>query len=804
MVKLRINDREIEVPEGTSVLDAVFHAGYDIPYFCSERHLSPIGACRMCLVKVGTPRKGPDGEWIKDEDGRPKIFWFPKLMAACTTRVSEGMVVDTLADEVKKAQAGMVEFTLENHPLDCPTCDKGGACELQDRAYEYGLFEKYYTEAQNGLKKVLYSRFEFTKRHADKHHKLSEFIILDRERCIHCKRCVRYFEEIPGEEVLDFIERGNHTFIGSEEWPLPTGFSGNITDLCPVGALLDLTARFRARNWEFEKTPTFDLTDAAMSAIWVDSRSGRIERIRAREHPETNEIWISDAARFGHGWTKEGRLERPLLRKDGELVEVSFEEAADFLRSRLGGTKPEAFGLYLAADGTMEEGYAFAEAARQLKTEHYGFENATRHPASALPAASFADLLASDFALVVGDPAEEMPVLYLRLQEFLKGVTPAPRYFHGTPIADLRLEERMPRRPERLAAFAAYPTRLFAFAGVKGVYAPGAAGALLAALQAAMDGRSLPEVPGVPEAAVREAAERFLGAKTRTLIVGAEVLDDPEAAERVAAIARAKGAHVLAMPPAANARGLELAGLFPEKGAGFGEAGAQAVFYYGATPPAEALQGASLKVFALPALDGLARAEADLVLPAKTYYEKRGLVLNAEGRLFELRPAPTAPVGAMDGVEALAFLLAAWGKRVPARSVPEARTRLHERLKVPLSVPEEGVLFRPRVRLSARRGAVSGGDLYLRPSMWRARMLKDERVRRALGETPLFVHPETAREQGLAEGMRLEVATPYGRVPAVVTLDEAIAPGVLQLPAYGRGTGRRVPYKVFVPSGGAA
>ncbi len=804
MVRLRINDREIEVPEGTSVLDAVFHAGYDVPYFCSERYLSPVGACRMCLVKVGTPRKGPDGEWIKDEDGRPKIFWFPKLMAACTTRVSEGMVVDTLADEVKKAQAGMVEFTLENHPLDCPVCDKGGACELQDRAYEYGLFEKYYTETQNGLKSVLYTRYAFTRRHADKHHKLSEFIVLDRERCIHCKRCVRYFEEIPGEEVLDFIERGVHTFIGSEEWPLPTGFSGNITDICPVGALLDLTARFRARNWEFERTPTFDLTDAAMSAIWVDSRSGKIERIRAREHPELNEIWISDAARFGHGWTKEGRLSRPLLRKDGKLVEASFEEAAAFLAERLAAVKPEAVGLYLAADGTMEEGYAFAEAARVLGTPHYGFENATRFPVSTLPAASFIDLLASEFALVVGDPAEEMPVLYLRLQEFLKGITPAPRYFHGTPIADLRLEEYMPRRPERLATFAAYPTRLFAFAGVSGVYAPGSVAALFQALLAAMNGKRLPEVPGVPEEAVREAAGRFLEAEARTIVVGADVLEDPEAAELAGEIARAKGAHVIAMPPAANARGLELAGLYPEKGAGFGEAGAKAVVYAGATPPAEALKGASLKVFALPQLDALAQAEADLVLPTKTYYEKRGLVLNAEGRLLELRPAPTAPPEAMDGIEALAFVLEALGRRVPARSVLEARTRLHERLKVPLELPEEGTLFRPRVRLPARRSGEAGGTLYLRPTMWRARMLRDERVRRALGETPLFVHPETARAEGLSEGMRVEVVTPYGQAPAVVALDGRIAPGFFQLPGYGRGTGRRVGFRILVPSGGAA
>ena len=803
MPKLRINDREIEVPEGTSVLDAIFHAGYDVPYFCSERHLSPIGACRMCLVKVGAPRKGKDGDWIRDEAGNPQIFWFPKLMAACTTRATEGMVVDTLADEVRKAQAGMVEFHLENHPLDCPTCDKGGACELQDRSYEYGLFEKYYTQTQNGLKTVLYSRFEFTKRHADKHHKLSEFVVLDRERCIHCKRCVRYFEEVPGEEVLDFIERGNHTFIGSEEVPLPAGFSGNITDICPVGALLDLTARFRARNWEFEKTPTVDMNDAFGAAIWVDSRSGRIERIRAREHPETNQIWISDAARFGHGWASRDRLTEPLLRKDGELVPVSLAEAEAFLAERLSGAKGEEVGLLLAADATLEEGYAFAEAARALKTPHFGFENATRYPVANLPAARYEELLEAEFALVIGDPAEEMPNLYLRLQEFLKGVTPAPRYYHGTPIADLRLEEHMPRRRERLAVFAPYPTRLHRFAGVAGVYPPGSVGALVGALFAILNGKRPEPVPGVPEAELRRVAERFLAAKTRAVVVGAEVLEAPAAAQAVADLARAKGALVFAMPPAAGARGLEAVGLWNPKGRGWEEPGAGLLLAFGATPPERVLAAARLRVLALSHLDPRARAQADLVLPAKTFYEKRGYTVNAEGRVLELRPAPTAPLGAMDGIEALAFWLRGMGRKPPAGHYREARERLHERHKLPLDLPEEVAFWRPKLRLAARPGE-DKGELFLAPTMWRARMLADPRVRAALGPPRLRAHPETARRLGLDPGATVEVETGYGRWEARVELDPALAEGALVLPAWGRGAGRRVAYRLRVPAGGEA
>ena len=140
-MKVKVNDVELELEPGASAIDAVFSAGYDVPYFCSQEYMSPIGACRMCLAKVGAPRKDRDsGEWIMDEEtGEPKIFWFPNPMATCTTAIMEGMVVDTLAEESVKAQKGMMEMTLINHPLDCPTCDKGGACELQDRAYEYGF-----------------------------------------------------------------------------------------------------------------------------------------------------------------------------------------------------------------------------------------------------------------------------------------------------------------------------------------------------------------------------------------------------------------------------------------------------------------------------------------------------------------------------------------------------------------------------------------------------------------------------------------------------------------------------------------
>ncbi|AEB11262.1 molybdopterin-dependent oxidoreductase [Marinithermus hydrothermalis] len=808
MVRVKVNDREIEVPPGTSAMDAIFHAGYDVPLFCAEKYLSPTGSCRMCLVKAGAPRKGPDGDWIRDENGEVKIFWFPKLMASCTLQVSEGMVIDTLSDEVKRAQSGMVEFTLFNHPLDCPTCDKGGACELQDRSYEYGLYETYHAkreEIREGLGPELpvYTRYEFTRRHTDKHHPLSPFITLDRERCIHCKRCVRYFEEIPGDEVLDFIERGVHTFIGTADYGLPSNLTGNICDICPVGALLDQVARFRGRNWEYDRTPTTDLTDASGSAIWVDARSGRIERVRARELPETSEIWISDAARFGHEWVDLNRIKTPLVRKDGRLEPASWDEALQAMREGLKGAKKDAVGLYLAGDSTLEEGYAAAELARALGTPHLDFEGRTAVAASSFPALTYDELLEAGFALVVGDPTEELPVLHVRLQQFLKGLKPPHRYNHGTPFADLSIKERMPRQGEKLAVFAPYPTALMRWAGAKGVYRPGEEARLLQALEAALEGRSLPEgLDGVREA-VRAAAERFKAAEGRVLVLGAGVLEDVEAAQAAQRIAAAFGARVFALTPAPNARGLEAVGVWPgEGGAALGEAGPQVAFYSGVEPPEDVVRAQAYRVFHLTHLTPLAERYADVVLPAETFYEKRGAMVNVEGRVLPLQPAGVDNGEAEGVVQALALFAEALGVTPPVRLVRQVRRALKERYRLDLEhLPESGVLWRPKAPRTPRALRAEAGTLYLKPSMWRHHQLQGPTVQKALGRAVLEAHPATARAHGLKDGMALEVETPYGTLEAVVRVREALPEGFLYLPAYGKGTARRVPFKLLVPQG---
>ncbi|GIW27589.1 MAG: NADH-quinone oxidoreductase subunit 3 [Meiothermus sp.] len=788
MAKVTINDRTIEVPNGTSVMDAIFHAGYDVPLFCAEKHLSPIGACRMCLVKTGSPRKGPDGNFIM-EDGQPKIFWMPKLAAACITAVTDGMVVDTLSDEVKHAQSGMVELTLLNHPLDCPTCDKGGACELQDRSYEYGLVEKFYQP--DPMELPMYTRFEMTRRHVDKHHPLSPFIVLDRERCIHCKRCVRYFEEIPGDEVLDFIERGVHTFINSEDDGLPSNFTGNIVDICPVGALLDQTARFRARNWEYDATETTSMDDACGAAITVDTRSGLLERIRAAERREVNEVWISDAARFGHEWVNENRVRSPLVRKDGKLVETTWEEALEAIRKGLSGVAKSDIGVYLAGSSTLEEGLAALELAQALGTPHRDFQGRTAYPVTGFTPASFDELLDAEFVLVLGEPTEEAPTLHLRLSEYSRGLKPAGKLNHGTPFADLNIKERMPRLTHKLALFSAYPSNTAKWAGASGVHAPGAEAALLAALL------NQGEAPAGLAEAVAWVRERLAKSQRVVLVLGAGVLNRPEAAIKAKQLAERTGAKVMCMTPAANARGLEALGFFPGKGgAGWIEAGPKAV-YYAYLPTLAQLKAASFRILHLSHRHPLAEQYADVILPNQTPYEKRGHTLNLEGRVLPLEPAAINNGEADGAVAALAVLAEALGVSTPVRLVRQATRLLVEKHKLPAALER----WLPKgTGWAASESDTTQGTLYLRPTMWRREQMVGA-VTRAV-EVRLEMSPATARAQGLADGYQVELELPGGRERLEVKTVAGLPDGVMYMPALGAWAGRSVEAKILV--GGAA
>lgn len=672
-MKVIIDGREIDVPKGTSAIDAVFKAGQDVPYFCAHSYLSPVGACRMCLVEVGTPRKNREGQFELDENGEPKIFYFPKPMASCTTMASEGMHIKTAksSEVVAKAQAGMMEFTLINHPLDCPTCDKGGACELQDRAFEYGYGA---------------SRYGFTRRHADKHYPLSDFIILDQERCIHCKRCVRYFEEVPNQEVLDFIERGGHTFIDTQEGELPTGFQGNIADICPVGALLDNVARFRGRNWEYDHTATTCTNCPTGCAITVDARNGRLERIVARENRDVNERWICDAGRFGHVYASEQRLKTPLIREAGQLRVASWDEAIEAIKEGLEDIDPSELGLYLSAESTLEEGVALEAFADLIGSKNVDHAPRYEYLPTVAPA-TLVDVATADAVVVMGaDLGEESPATELRILEMLRGgIIPSEFDTHGTAIADLRLVERPQRDPSKLA-----------FVGSKKVLDSRLAQHAATRLEV-KEGSVMGYLLSGEHTEVKTILELLEKAERPVIILGSEVLNHIGGTmhsifeERLAELLQQTGAKVISIPAAANGRGLSALNLVPrEGGLNFAKLEqAKAAFISLLDPQTRA---AGFTIVHETHLTATAR-RADVVLPALTGYEKRGTIANLEGRLLSLSPAALDSGDSSDLIHTLTALAQALGVRTKIRGLKSAQAFLNERLEVPVQeVPERGHL----------------------------------------------------------------------------------------------------------------
>ena len=766
-MKVKVNDVELELEPGVSAIDAVFSAGYDVPYFCSQEYMSPIGACRMCLAKVGAPRKDRDsGEWIMDEEtGEPKIFWFPNPMATCTTAIMEGMVVDTLADESVKAQKGMMEMTLINHPLDCPTCDKGGACELQDRAYEYG----------SGL-----SRFEFDKRHNEKHHTLSELITLDRERCIHCKRCVRYFEEVPGDEVLDFIERGGHTYIGTVEDGLPSNFSGNITDICPVGALLDATSRFRGRNWEYDHTTTVSLDDASGSAITVDARTGRIERIKAALNTQVNKTWIDDGTRFGHEYVDApDRLTRPLLRKDGKLEPVSWSEASQFIADKLKSLNENDIGIVLRADATLEEGVGAKALAEHLgaTADHF-----PRYAASIISekGATFTDLATADAIFVMADVTEEVPTIDLRIKDAIKGIKPPELMAHGVPIADLRLKEHAPKKPEILTVAAPYQVDLMKHAGESIVYNAGDEVAVL---------------EGIAKGGERKKLFKQLSkAENAVIVAGGFALSSAAAASAIKKLAADTGAKIMLLGPMANSYGLESLDLLPADATlGYHElirGKAKALILSGLDPAQDAALKDGLERLDLLVVHDLfenATTElAHVVLPAKSGYEKDGTVVNLEGRYLSVNAAPVDSGQSEDFTGVVKQLGDALGQRLEGRSVRSARRELKKTLELDLNeVALEGVLkaSQPSDKAVLSDNASEGNTLIV-PSMLRPEFItRNPHLRAAHGDAKLRVHPEDATTNKLAQNDLIRANVGGFTRLLSVQITDAVSQGQMLIPA---------------------
>jgi NADH-quinone oxidoreductase subunit G len=648
-VTLTIDGTEVSVPKGTLIIRAAEQVGVDIPRFCDHPALKPAGACRQCLVDVASP--GPDGN----------LRAFPKPQPSCAMTVTEGMVVNTqhTSAEAKRAQEGVLELLLINHPLDCPVCDKGGECPLQNQAMSHGRPE---------------SRFVDVKRVFEKPLALSSEILLDRERCVLCQRCTRFSQEIAGDAFIDLQNRGAMQQIGTFDEDVldfdgyrPIGvasedesgkafssyYSGNTVQICPVGALTSAAYRFRSRPFDLVSSAGISEHDSSGSAIRTDHRRGAILRRLADEDPVVNEDWITDKDRFAFTWQNlDDRITRPLVRVDGELVEASWPDAiaaaAAGIRAALTPVEDGAEGISTPAKGaavlpggrvTFEDAYAYQKFARVVlgtndvdartriaSDEELAFLG--HHVAGRGLGVTFGDLEKAPAVLLVGfEPEEEGGVVFLRLKKAARKVfAVAPWLSRGNEKLSATLIPTVPgAEGAALGELAADVTAALSEPGaviIVGERAAGAQGALTAALDlSAKTGAALAWIP-------RRAGERGAveAGALPTLLPGGR--DVTKAAAR-AAVAAAWGVDELPSKAGRSADAIIAA-------AAKGKLGALIVG--GVTPSdlSPEFTKALTKTDFVVSLE-VRRTEvaefADVVLPVAPPSEKSGTFLNWEGRL---------------------------------------------------------------------------------------------------------------------------------------------------------------------------
>jgi len=682
MITFTIDGREVQAAENTMLVDAAKHGDVEIPVFCYEPKLGqPVGACRMCLVEV---------EGI------------PKLQTGCSTPVKDGMVVNTQTDRVKTAQRSVVEFLLINHPLDCPVCDKGGECPLQDITFGWG----------GGI-----SRFIEPKRHFVKPLELSPLIAIDRERCILCYRCVRFSQEIAEDYQLVLLERGAHSYVATfDGHPYVAPFSGNIVELCPVGALTSRPYRFRARPWDVEDAGSVCTLCPAQCNVSLTVRDEHTLRVLARDHAEVDDGWLCDKGRFAYqSFHVDERITEPLLRDGGQLRPVSWERALSEAAAGL-GRAGAASGAIVGGQSTNEEGFLLGRLLR----EGLGSPNLDSRRGGAL---------ALDLQRALGAPALQARTSDLEFADAVLVLDAEP--VNDAPIFDLRLRKGVRRHGLKLAVASPLPSSLDANAALSVRYAPGAGAAFAAALAAALtDARparvaELARQAGTEPAAVSELAALLRGgagapqaaesgAPRREVVVlwgerlAAAANADASALallEIAAALelADTAGAGLLEVPAGTNGRGLREAGVLPNAGAGLSPPGLGAG--RDARAIAEGLAGGELSALyilhgdplrdlperelwerALAAagtviahaafLTDAVREYADVVFPAEAYPEKEGTVVHPDGRLQRLRQAIARPGEVRAGWQVIAELGLRLGLDLDVLSGPMASRRL--------------------------------------------------------------------------------------------------------------------------------
>jgi NADH-quinone oxidoreductase subunit G len=674
-ITFEIDGREVRAPEGAMLVDAAKHGDVEIPFFCYEPKLGqPVGACRMCLVEI---------EGI------------PKLQTSCSTPVRDGMVVNTTSDRVKHAQNAIVEFLLVNHPLDCPVCDKGGECPLQDISYGWGAGR---------------SRFIEPKRHFKKPLELSPLIAIDRERCILCYRCVRFSQEVAEDYQLVFLDRGDHTFVGTHDGhPYVAPFSGNIIELCPVGALTSRAYRFRARPWDIEDAGSVCTLCPSQCNVKLTIRDDiKVVRVLARDNDEVDDGWLCDKGRFGYqSFSAEERITVPLVRDGGYLREVSWERALSDAAAALKRSGADTVAV-VGGSATNEEGFLVQHLLREgLGSPHL---NAGPTPAPRLARA----LARPDLSARVSDIDHAGVILVLDTE-----------LVEEAPILDLRVRKAVRRNNARLLVASSRPSTLDPNATAALRFAPGGAEAVLGALAAALGssrvssgsleeratraGATTGVIAGRPQAngagppsatgAVRAAADVLRDAGDVVIVWGERVFAGErgeQGLEALLALAETLGiadrdeSGLIAIPDRTNGRGLREVGCSPALGpgltdaaeAGDPDAARGALLAVDAELPEPVLtRAASVIAFAGFRTEAL-EAQADIVFPAEIYAEKEGTVTHPDGRLQRVRQALGHAGEVRAGWDVLAELCERTGAGLGVLSSPHVSAVIAERVPI--------------------------------------------------------------------------------------------------------------------------
>ncbi len=676
-VTLTIDGVEVTVPKGTLIVEAAKKIDNEIPVFCYHGKMEPVGMCRMCLVEVGTPVMNREtGQPQLDENGRPLIRFFPKPMTACTTTVSEGMVVKVDSEAALADRKAVLEFLLTSHPLDCPVCDKGGECPLQDLTIRHGPGN---------------SRFDYEdKQHFPKKYPLGDLIVLDMERCIICARCVRFQEEIAHDPVLAIEERGRSAHIVSYSTPqFDSHYSGNTTDICPVGALTTRDFRFGARAWELKNIPSICNYCGVGCNTVLGTRTGEIKRIMPRQNEVVNEIWICDKGRFGHHFNGSlHRLTSPLVRQGDDLVEVSWADALKLIAVKFGvivkADGANALGGIAGARLSNEDLYLFQKFFREVIGTHNvdhrlglsgALEDETAYTVGVGVGTDLGQVGRDTTILVVGsDLDQEAPILYLRVAgaSVKRGAhvinaggrrtkldaqaQTSLRYRYGTAthlalgLLAAVIEQGLVDQPwvdNQTTGFAQFEKSLQDYVPAK-----------------------VAEITGITPEEIQAAAKAFAEAENGIILFGLEAGNDPALRAALEALALVTGHAgkpnngLIAVLPHANSRGALDMGLLPDQLPGYQPVERMP----GLSAQAMLVEGAPVKGLLLAGVDPAAESEAyraaleqldflvvqelfltetaklaDVVLPAKGAAERDGTYTNVERRVQAFDPGVPAP-----------------------------------------------------------------------------------------------------------------------------------------------------------------